>query len=129
MSYEFKRLSDVESVETISEVTNVLVEDGGVIKKVPSSEVGGGSITTFYFVSGSTTLWLNPDDVGTDNGIVTYADALKASEGIIRIGFVYGAHIGYMSTMAIFIDGDGVTIVDSNNNEFLIASDNSIEQA
>lgn len=38
---EFKKLSDVEVVETVSDSANVLIEENGVIKKVPKSQVGG----------------------------------------------------------------------------------------
>ena len=41
MSYEFKRLSDVDIVETPSETANVLIEEDGVIKKAPKTAVGG----------------------------------------------------------------------------------------
>lgn len=43
MAYEFKKLSEVEAIETLSETSNVLIEDGGSIKRVPSSAVGGNS--------------------------------------------------------------------------------------
>ena len=39
MAYEFKQLSAVESAKAISETTNVLIEDSGVIKKVSGSIV------------------------------------------------------------------------------------------
>lgn len=42
MSYEFKRLSDVEVVEKPATAANVLIEENGVIKKAPKSAVGGG---------------------------------------------------------------------------------------
>lgn len=37
MAYEFKKLSEVEAIEALSDTANVLVEDGGVIKRVPMS--------------------------------------------------------------------------------------------
>ena len=49
MAYEFKRLSEVEVVETAMDTANVLIEEDGVIKRVPKSEVGGsGDVTVFY---------------------------------------------------------------------------------
>jgi hypothetical protein len=42
MAYEFKKLSDVDIVETPSETANVLIEEDGVIKKAPKTAVGGG---------------------------------------------------------------------------------------
>ena len=38
---EFKKLSDVEIVETPAETANVLIEEDGVIKKAPKTAVGG----------------------------------------------------------------------------------------
>lgn len=40
---EFKKLSEVELIEEVSDGATVLVEDGGEIKRVPKSEVGGAS--------------------------------------------------------------------------------------
>lgn len=41
MSMEFKKLSDVAAVETVTDTANVLIEEDGVIKKAPKNEVGG----------------------------------------------------------------------------------------
>lgn len=38
---EFKKLSDVESVEAVSESAYVLIEEDGAIKKAPKSQIGG----------------------------------------------------------------------------------------
>ena len=38
---EFKKLSDVEVVEAVSDAANVLIEENGVIKKAPKTQVGG----------------------------------------------------------------------------------------
>lgn len=40
MSYDFIRLSDVDLVENPNESANVIVEDGGDIKRVPKSAIG-----------------------------------------------------------------------------------------
>ena len=39
---EFKRLADVEVVETATDTDKVLIEQNGEIKRVPKTEVGGG---------------------------------------------------------------------------------------
>ena len=46
---EFKKLSEVEQIETASDSATVLVEEGGEIKRVPKKEVGGagGYVVTF----------------------------------------------------------------------------------
>ena len=38
---EFKKLSAVETVESVGEYANVLIEENGVIKKAPKTVVGG----------------------------------------------------------------------------------------
>lgn len=43
MAYEFKRLSDVEVVDTPADTANVLIEEDGVIKKAPKTAVGGAA--------------------------------------------------------------------------------------
>lgn len=46
---EFKKLSEVELMTTSSDNTTILVEDGGEIKRMPKSEVDGG--TSGYVVT------------------------------------------------------------------------------
>lgn len=41
MAYEFKSLGTVDVVETVTDTANVLIEEDGVIKRAPKSEVGG----------------------------------------------------------------------------------------
>lgn len=40
---EFKKLSAVEAVQTVSDTASVLIEENGVIKRAPKDEVGGGA--------------------------------------------------------------------------------------
>ena len=48
MAYEFKKLSEVESLDTVPEGASVLAEVGGVIKRVPGEGLGGsGTIPEF----------------------------------------------------------------------------------
>lgn len=41
---EFKKLSEVDVLETASDNATVLIEEGGEIKRVPKSEVGGTGV-------------------------------------------------------------------------------------
>lgn len=41
MAVEFKKLAGVDTVETATDAANVLIEEGGTIKRVPKTEVGG----------------------------------------------------------------------------------------
>lgn len=43
MAVEFKKLSEVEKIEELSDTASVLVEDGGEVKRVLKDAVGGGS--------------------------------------------------------------------------------------
>lgn len=45
MSYEFKKISDVDVIESISDNTNVLVEENGAIVKIAANNmnIGGGN--------------------------------------------------------------------------------------
>ena len=40
---EFKKLSAVEAVASVSDTASVLIEENGVIKRAPKDEVGGGT--------------------------------------------------------------------------------------
>lgn len=62
MAYEFKKLSDVEVVAEPTESANVLIEEDGVIKKVPKSTVGGsssggGNERTMFFSIENSGVW------------------------------------------------------------------------
>lgn len=46
MAYDFKKLSDVAAVETLTDTANVLIEEDGVIKKAAKDEVGGVKIAS-----------------------------------------------------------------------------------
>ena len=41
MPYEFKKLSDVAVIDTVTDNTNVLVEENGVVKKINQNEISG----------------------------------------------------------------------------------------
>lgn len=66
---EFKKLSEVEQIETASDNATVLVEEGGEIKRVPKKEVGGAGIPTAII-----------KDSGYDNAIVGVQTMISAPE-------------------------------------------------
>ena len=45
MAVEFKKLASVDTVETATDAANVLIEENGVIKRVPKTEVGGSGVS------------------------------------------------------------------------------------
>lgn len=44
MSYEFKKLSEVEALTKVPEGATVLAEVGGAIKRIPGEGLGGGKV-------------------------------------------------------------------------------------
>lgn len=44
MSYEFKKLSEVEALTEVPEGATVLAEVGGAIKRIPGKGLGGGKV-------------------------------------------------------------------------------------
>lgn len=93
---EFKRLSDVEAVETISDAANVLIEENGDIKKVPKDEIGGGINVAFAEV-GQTIVVKSVDE----NGKPTEWECVDVSSGV---GF-----------------GFDVVVFDGNNNNAMLS--------
>lgn len=51
-TYDFRKLGDVEALESVPENANALVEVGGDIKRVPGSNLGGGGVPTAILVLG-----------------------------------------------------------------------------
>lgn len=59
----------------------------------PSGGSGGG-VTTLYYAGAETEfLWMNPDDVGNESKKLTYEDALKLKDHILRFCMIYGENI------------------------------------
>lgn len=84
---EFKKLSAVEVVETVSDVAHVLIEENGVIKRVPKDEVGGIKVASAAEVgqaivvkavdeNGKPTEWECADMGGTDDTSGSGYDAI-----------------------------------------------------
>ena len=59
MSYEFKKLSDVDVVAEPTESANVLIEENGVIKKAPKTAVGGDNNICFVINYNTETITCN----------------------------------------------------------------------
>lgn len=61
---EFKKLSAVEAVASVSDTANVLIEEDGVIKRAPKTAVGGaGGGSDIYYV------FLENGNVTTSEGL------------------------------------------------------------
>lgn len=57
----YKNIVDVETLNQTSEATNVLVEEAGSLRKIPSSKIGGGNSKTIVFNHYDT--WSNDSNV------------------------------------------------------------------
>lgn len=73
-TYDFRKLGDVEALESVPENANALVEIGGDIKRVPGSNLGGGG--------GIPTAILKMDTGGSDGKSVASLRESRASEQI-----------------------------------------------
>ena len=80
MAYNFKRLSDVESLAEVPESATVLAEVDGSIKRIPSAGLGGGKslivVDSDYTSFGSSTAPMSDSDSYTAN--MTFEEAYAA---------------------------------------------------
>lgn len=86
MSYEFKKLGEVEALEEVPEGANALIEVDGAIKRVPGSNLGGGT-TDFWCGDWDDTAGgyyvLATEDAEEP---ITYAEFAEAVEnGVVRL--------------------------------------------
>lgn len=73
-TYDFRKLGDVEALESVPENANALVEVGGDIKRVPGSNLGGGG--------GIPTAILKLDVGGSDGKSVASLRESRVSDAI-----------------------------------------------
>lgn len=72
MANEFKKLTEKEVVESVSENGHLFAEDGGKIVRVPAAGVGGGELVILYFINGNGALFVT--ESGEEE--LTYESAL-----------------------------------------------------
>ena len=65
MNYEFKDIATVDMVETVADTASVLIEEDGIIKRAPKSEVGGGTSTGLSIIYEDYTLKYASDGIYT----------------------------------------------------------------
>ena len=124
----YKSIIDVESVEQATEAMNVLVEDGGSLKKVPAGGmIGGNGGSNFCFID------INAPDIAPY--VVQASNEYKASMSYNELaalieseelgGIIVRDHISHAPNHAFyFSEGiiyDGVIVIvyfDSTNTEF-----------
>lgn len=82
---------DTGKLFMFSEESKEWIEQGGSGGGMPS---GGAVMTTLYYAGVDTAhLWMNPEDVGNESKKLTYEDALKLKDNIIRLCMIYGESV------------------------------------
>lgn len=126
MAYEFKRLSDVEEVETFPENGKVLLEDNGEIKKCPTDGLGGGGISiahAIFNIEKSTEEYEYFDTVGNPTGFEPLLAIYSNREAFEhRVCDFMCVLCGNMTYVFFVPDGEGAqgyfvrTDIDEENN-------------
>lgn len=118
MAYEFKKLSDVEVVETAADTANVLIEEDGVIKKVAKSEVGGNSEP-----DGTITCSTIPCYITSDALALTQFDFATIKEKIIAEEEVF------IRLLCIYSYGDNYKTLAKSNSVYYNSTSDTISIA
>lgn len=111
MAYEFKKITEVEVVNTSTDNTNVLVEMDGAVKRVPAKEIGG---------AGS---WndLTDKPFGETSEDVVYLEETTKSFYQSGNSFEASDDTEYPSSL-LFVEGESYTVIwDGVRYENLIA--------
>lgn len=77
MSYQFKRLSEVEALTEVPEGAKVLAEANGKIVRVPGSGLGGGTGSGMLIVN------VDFDNKSVDCSFEDIVDAIKQGRGVV----------------------------------------------
>lgn len=120
MAVEFKKLAGVDTVETATDAANVLIEENGVIKRVPKTEVGGsgGSEPEVVIIdrSGGTEHIVNVKRKMTDS----------LDNNIPTIFYLKGSNWVYLVSSITRKDGQ-IRFVDTTDMTYKITASNTIE--
>lgn len=134
MSYEFKKLSDVDVVAEPTESANVLIEENGVIKKAPKTAVGGGSEVFIKF-----NVDLNEGTVSCDSSFNEIVEAF--SNGFPMIYMLNKKTHGYFlqscvdvafcgtdgNSTHVFENVDYISLYTDSGSEIVYHNDGEIE--
>lgn len=116
----YKKIVDVETVAEATENMNVLVEENGALKKVPSKEVGGGGEVIVFTCDN--------DDNFTCNK--TYAETEELLRNYCRAIVMFTGENILCEMDCIYFSGDGYIQFNSGSdymeNSFNYHSDGSI---
>lgn len=124
MAYEFKRLSDVEEVETFPENGKVLLEDNGEIKKCPTDGLGGGGISIAHAILNeekSTEEYAYFDPVGNPTGLelllAIYGNREDFEYNVCDFACLLSINREYMALNPQSSDDRGIRVTPDYNEE------------
>lgn len=120
MAVEFKKLAGVDTVETATDAANVLIEEDGVIKRVPKTEVGGSG--------GSEPEVVIIDTRGSTEhiGYVRQKMVDSLDNNVPTIFYLKGAK-GIYLVSSINREGGQIYFVDITDMKYKITDSNTIE--
>jgi hypothetical protein len=122
MAYEFKKLSAVEAVETPADTAHVLIEEDGVIKRTPKSEVGGVKSVSWNDLTDRPFY----EELGYGNVVTTEVGKLYGN----NLDAVPDWKVGNTYTYAIDgVDYSGVVEYDDTDGSVLSLYDNDVTVA
>ena len=124
MAYTYKKLIDVELVESAVE-PNLLIEDEGEIKKMPASNIAVSQIQADWDETDidSPAFILNkPDTIGGGANVVTYTMSYTIASGASVPSLTHGYTSGYASVTAQEVidawdNGSIIRLNDKNNTK------------
>lgn len=121
MAYEFKKLSDVNVIESTKDGLNVLVEDGGEIVKIAVDDMIPAPIDEIALIAGSETLEEVHDDMTVlveVNGEIKRVPSNGFGGGNIVItydGTNYTCNVPYEEFESAVLAGYPLVYVDTND--------------
>lgn len=120
MTVEFKKLAGVDTVETATDAANVLIEEGGTIKRVPKTEVGGSG-------GGEPEVVIIDRSGGTEHiGYVKQKMIDSLDNNIPTIFYLKGSNGIYLVSSITRKDGQ-IYFVDISDMKYKFTDSNTIE--
>ena len=102
MSYEFKKLSEVEALTEVPDSATVLAEVGGAIKRIPGSGLGGGKVLKIIYSNFGE--YLNSSTPMASAGYTFEANmTLDEARAVFRACELDGAHV-YMANVRLTLN-------------------------
>lgn len=133
MAYEFKKLSEVLEVETANSTAKVLIEEEGIIKKVPKDEVGGLKEVDWEIITNKpkiVTSWNDLED--KPFGIKTEIVEIVPEQSVVgdNVENMPNLYMGslMLSPAPMFIGGNKYTVILNSKTYIVIGTEYSMEE-